>query len=84
MNAATFRSPQMKSLFIVYQSYVRFLRAVDPNNDAYRRQKSPITSCFGIKYVCVYEVRIRIVALKSIFCPILRRPRLEMKRYGIS
>ena len=56
---------------------------VDPNYDAYRRQKSSIKSCFGHKYVCVYEVRCRIVALKSIFCPILRRPRLEMKRYGI-
>ena len=56
---------------------------VDPNYDAYRSQKSSNKSCFGLKYVCVYEVRCRIVALKSIFCPILRRPRLEMKRYGI-
>ena len=93
MNTAIFWSPQMKSLFIIYQSYVKFLRAeayapwwknVDPNYDAYRRQKSSIKSCFGHKYVCVYEVRCRIVALKSTFCQILRRPRLEMKRYGIS
>ena len=56
---------------------------VDPNYEAYRSQKSSNKSCFGYKYVCVYEVRCRIVALKSIFCPILRRPRLEMKRCGI-
>ena len=92
MNTTTFRSAQMKSLFTVYQSYVGFLRGslramvknVDQNYDAYRREKSPIKSCFGRKYVCVYEVWCRIVALKSIFCPILRRPRLEMKRNGIS
>ena len=56
------------------------VKNVDPNYDAYRRQKPPIKNCFVLKYVCVYEVRCRIVALKSIFCPILRRPRLEMKR----
>ena len=56
---------------------------VDPNYDAYRSQKSSNKSCFGHKYVCVYEVRCRIVALKSIFWPILPRPHLEMKRYGI-
>ena len=32
---------------------------VDPNYDAYRRQNSSIKSCFGHKYVCVYEVRCR-------------------------
>ena len=56
------------------------VKNVDPNYDAYRRQKSSIKSCFGHKYVYVCEVRYQIVALKSIFCPILRRPRLEMKR----
>ena len=56
------------------------VKNVDPNYDAYRRQKSSIKSCFGHKYVYVCEVRCQIVALKSIFCPILRRPRLEMKR----
>ena len=60
------------------------VKNVDPNYDAYRRQKSSIKSCFGHKYVYVCEVRCRIVTLKSIFCPILRRPRLEMKRFGIS
>ena len=47
----------------------------------YRRQKSSIKSCFGHKYIYVCEVWCQIVALKSIFCPILQRPRLEMKRY---
>ena len=48
---------------------------VDPNYDAYRRQKWSIGSCIGHKYVCVNEVGCRIVALKSwylYFCPILR------------
>ena len=56
------------------------VKNVDPNYDGYRRQKSSIKSCFGHKYVYVCEVRCQIVALKSIFCSILRRPRLEMKR----
>ena len=56
------------------------VKNVDPNYDAYRRQKSSIKSCFGHKYVYVCEVRCQIVALKSSFCLLLRRPRLEMKR----
>ena len=55
------------------------VKNVDPNYDAYRRQKTSIKSCFGHKYVYVCEVRCQIVPLKSIFCPTLRRPRLEMK-----
>ena len=30
------------------------MKNVGPNYDAYRRQKSPIKSCFGHKYVCIY------------------------------
>ena len=56
------------------------VKNVDPNYNAYRRQKSSIKSCFGHKYVYVCEVWCQIVAFKSIFCPILRRPRLEMKQ----
>ena len=41
------------------------LHKVDPHYDAYRRQKSSIRSCIGHKYVYVYEVGCRIVALKS-------------------
>ena len=37
---------------------------VDPHYDAYRRQKSLIRSCIGHKYVYVYEVGCRVVALK--------------------
>ena len=38
---------------------------VDPHYDTYRRQKLSIRSCIGHKYVYFYEVRCRIVALKS-------------------
>ena len=41
------------------------VQKVDPHYDAYRRQKSSIRSCSGHKYVYVYEVGCRIVALKS-------------------
>ena len=41
------------------------VQKVDPHYDAYRRQKSSIRSCIGHKYVYVYEVGCRIVALKS-------------------
>ena len=53
------------------------VKNVDPNYDAYRRQKSSIKSCFGHKYVYVCEVQCQIVALRSIFCPLLRRPRFS-------
>ena len=43
MNPATFRSPQMKSLFTVYQSYVRFLRA-----EAYAPDWYPVFYCIGV------------------------------------
>ena len=41
------------------------IQKVDPNYDAYRRQKWSIKSCIGHKFVCVYGVGCRIVALKS-------------------
>ena len=40
-------------------------------------------SCIGHKCARIYEVRCPSVTLKGIFCPILRRQYLEMKRYGI-
>ena len=56
------------------------IQKVDPNYDAYRRQKWPIKSCIGHIYVCVYGVGCRIVALKSWYLyflpdtPVCRRP----------
>ena len=55
------------SHFFPSDSYVSrwIIQKVDPNYDAYRRQKWSIKSCIGHKCVCVYGVGYRIVALKS-------------------
>ena len=59
------REPKLS--FFLSDSYASWWirQEVDPNYDAYRRQKWSIKSCICHKCVCVSGVRCRIVALKS-------------------
>ena len=66
------RSDSYMSQWIIYK--------VDPNYDAYRRQKSSIKSCIGHRYVMFmkYDARLSLWRVDTnVFCPILRRPRLR-------
>ena len=73
-----------QSFFSPWDSYASrwIIQKVDPNYDAYWRQKWPIKCYIGHKCVCVYGVGCRIVALKSWYLyflpdtPVCRRPRL--------
>ena len=89
-----------KQSFFPSDSYASrwIIQKVDPNYDAYRRQKWSIKSCIGHKCVCVYGVGCRIVALKSWYllisvrysgpsettCLAVFGLETGMKRYGIS
>ena len=92
INLTPFQSPIPPKTSDSYASRW-IINKVDPNYDAYRRQKWLIRSCIGHKYVCVNEVGCRILALKSwyrYFLPntlVCRRrlvQRRGMKCYGIS
>ena len=64
----------------------RYTEKVDPNYNAYRRQKWSIKRCIGHKCVCVYGAGCWLVALKSWYLyflpdtPVRQRPRLVWRR----